>query len=230
MSSRKPQSRPQSKEQRQFLTRESRKSKDGPIDPDLASGGNAKGSQITDTRNELHTKRKFRVHAPASANSIDSVKSWRTIRPRLAPIAERTASSDCRAVPLARSKIETFAQPMTNKKHDRAKHQIQRSAHAPERIRIHIFQTYLEMFGILFRIFRGETFDEWLQFRICCFTAVARLQPQIDEGLRGRVLRQSASGHRCRDRPSGSAGRRHQRFDNSVIEFQRATENVGAER
>ena len=53
---------------------------------------------------------------PATASSTLSVSSWRTIRPRLAPSAARTAISFCRASARDSSRFATFAQAMSSTK------------------------------------------------------------------------------------------------------------------
>ena len=52
--------------------------------------------------------------APISDSSTDSVSICLMIRPRVAPIDERNASSCILAVPRASIRIETLAQPITN--------------------------------------------------------------------------------------------------------------------
>jgi len=60
-----------------------------------------------------HTAKTNPDAAPTSATKRLSVKSWRTMRPRLAPIASRIPISCCRAVPRASSRFAMFAQQMS---------------------------------------------------------------------------------------------------------------------
>ena len=52
--------------------------------------------------------------AAASAISTLSVSSWRTMRPRPAPSAERTAISRCRTVALDSSRFATLAHAISS--------------------------------------------------------------------------------------------------------------------
>ena len=52
--------------------------------------------------------------APAKDSSALSTSSWRTMRPRPAPMASRTAISFCRAEARASNRLATLAQAMSS--------------------------------------------------------------------------------------------------------------------
>ena len=71
---------------------------------------------------------------PASASTQLSVRSWRTMRPRPAPIASLTAISRCRERPRASSRLATFEQPISMNRRAAAIN-ISRAFRAPPTIR-----------------------------------------------------------------------------------------------
>jgi len=92
------------------------------------------------------------------------VSNWRIRRLRPAPTDARTASSCWRAVPRARSRIETFAQPIDQQREDRAEQQHQR----PRKFTQYFFiqrddgsPTVLRVALVVF----GELIGDGLEFR-----------------------------------------------------------------
>src|SRR6266436_7762623 len=108
------------------------------------------------------------------------------MRRRPAPMAARTASSCCRSVPRASSRMETLAQPISS-----------REATAPRsrysvgpRGRVNLDDTSeidAKLFGIARRRLLGEFFDDRLKLRVGLGSGYPRAEfersPKIDVGI-----------------------------------------------
>ena len=76
----------------------------------LEDPGRFDRSQHFHERDSEAAEQQRRATPPIIASTRHSVRIWRTTRPRLAPMAHRTAISRCRALPRASSRFATLAQ------------------------------------------------------------------------------------------------------------------------
>ena len=109
------------------------------------------------------------------------MSNWRTMRPRLAPMAERTANSCWRAVARASSRMDTLPQPINNSKATAPKSSQSVPPSCLDEILVQTHHVYTELLGgKVLRGLLGELLDQRLQRRVGLRMGHAGLESNSD--------------------------------------------------